>query len=326
MSILNQKAIIPSPQKFVVVSPPYHPSNGGATVLYYLCKLLNDQGHEAKLFLWFHIDDDTVNTVFILRMFKYYTIRMIVLFVDFLSYRKNIVKSYKLVGYKKSPIKVSIKLTPFINKHTIVIYPEVINGNPLNSSNVVRWLLHKPGFHTGSFNFSKNELFFCYSEIFNDESLNPDKNKLTIPYIKHSIYKQTNFKVRKGKCYIVRKGRKRFDLPGIFDGPVIDTLQDKEIADIFNQCEYCVSYDKDTLYTYYAVMCGCIPIIVPIKGKEREEDLPRIHGHARGFDPDEIEFAIKTRGILKMQLKEMEAENTEQVQKFVFICMKTFFI
>jgi hypothetical protein len=306
MDIINNEL-----NQFVIVSPPYHPNNGGSMVLYYLCKLLNDQGHKAKIFLQFSTKDFTINFRYFLRLLKFKILSIIV----------KKVKSYKWMIYKQSPIKASTLLIPVINKRTIVIYPEIISGNPLKAFNVVRWLLYKPGFFTGKINFGKNDLFFCYDELYNDEMLNPSKNTMKIIYFKE-IYKQTNFEPRRGKCYIIRKGKGRNDLPNTFDGPIIDKLSDEEIVEIFNKCEYCISYDQHTMYTSYAAICGCIPIIIPIDGvKEKRQSN---YGHAYGFDTEEIQHAKETRTDLVMELKRMEMENVNQIKNFVSICNKYF--
>ena len=40
----------------------------------------------------------------------------------------------------------------------IVIYPEIVFGNPLGAKNVVRWFLHNPGFFSGKIYYGQNTL------------------------------------------------------------------------------------------------------------------------------------------------------------------------
>jgi len=52
------------------------------------------------------------------------------------------------------------------DEKTIVVYPEIIKGNPLNAKYVVRWLLCDVGIHTDKethLTWGKDDLVFHYS-------------------------------------------------------------------------------------------------------------------------------------------------------------------
>ena len=102
------------------------------------------------------------------------------------------------------------------------------------------------------------------------------------------------------------------------DWVLIDGLSHQEIAKIFNECKYFVSYDLYTMYSVYAAMCGCISIVVPMDGLSKEAWRPepeRRYGIAYG--EDDIEFAISTRNLLLEELDRQEAENLETVKLFI---------
>jgi hypothetical protein len=311
--------------KIIIVSPPYSAQSGGTTVLYYLCKLLNEQGHEAKIFVFF--GQSPLGFLFFLRKSRYYLRRFGVAILDFFTSKEKLLKEEKWSVYRCSPFNNPEIIFPRLKNNTIVVYPEIVNGNPLKASNVVRWLLYKPGAHTGKVNYGKNDLFFSFQEIFNDDCLNPNKNMLQLIYLKRTIYKQQNYGLRYGNCYIIRKGKNRNDLPAVFDGPVIDNLSDREIAKIFNQCKYCISYDQYTLYSNYAAMCGCISVVMPMLGVEKEQWQPNSelrHGIAYGLDLKEVQLAQKTRADMDKYFQKLEAENIEQVKHFVSLCINYF--
>ncbi|WP_371061288.1 hypothetical protein [Rhodosalinus sp. 5P4] len=51
-----------------------------------------------------------------------------------------------------------------LSADSIVIYPELVRGNPLNARYVVRWLLYKPGL-LYPFDFGPGEMFFRAGEM-----------------------------------------------------------------------------------------------------------------------------------------------------------------
>jgi hypothetical protein len=78
----------------------------------------------------------------------------------------------------------------------------------------------------------------------------------------------------------------------------------EEIANVFNECKYFYVYDLKTMYTIYALLCGCIPIIYPLKDISKEEHFKTTifyndgiiynKGIAYGDSQEEIDFAINT--------------------------------
>ena len=213
---------------------------------------------------------------------------------------------------------------PFINDDTIVINPEILHGNFLNAKNVVRWLLFFNRFPNDDTAYGKNDLFFSYSKKFNDPELNPSGRICTVSYFNWEIYKRTNFGERNGTCYIVRKGRSRPDLPREFDGPILDSLPEREKAKYFNSCKYCVSYDTYTAYSSIAAMLGCISIIVPEPGKTKENYGGERPGIAFSFDDAEIEAAIASLPVLTQRFAALEQSNRENVRFFIEECRKYF--
>lgn len=217
---------------------------------------------------------------------------------------------------------IKIQYNPFFSKrNSIVIYPETLYGNPLGAKNVVRWLLYFNRFKGVEGAFGKDDLFVCYREIFNDESLNPLGLKLKINYFDNQLYRQYNFGPRSGKCYILRKGKKRRDLPKSFDGPVFDDdMSQEELVKMFNTYKYCYDYDTQTFYTAIAAVCGCIPIVVMEPGKTIDDYLAKgeqhHYGSAYGETPEQIEYAVSTRNKLLESL-DYKSRNEESVKSFI---------
>lgn len=204
-----------------------------------------------------------------------------------------------------------------IDNHTIVVYPEITDHNPLNASHVVRWFLHKPGYLTGRIRYGDGELYFTYDKAVDDPELNkfPD-NVLRVRWYRSDVYYKWNEGPREGTGYLLRKGRARADLSSIHNAEVLDGMTHVEMAVAFNKYRYFVTYDPYTMYTTYAAICGCIPIVVPIEGVTKSEwRSESAFGIAYGFQ--DIPWAIQTRSDLLNYLAEENSRNFKSVRQFV---------
>lgn len=299
--------------RFLIVSPPQY--WGGPVVLHLLCRMLADLGYDAKVF---RLRTD----------------------VKIPCSRREFLRQYLpfMSGSAKPNMdsdEGSIKgcvLTdwPYVDDDTIVVYPEIVFGNPLAAKHVVRWFLNVnlyKGKFIGEQPYGKDDLFICYWKRFNDYQLNPSGRRVTLQKFNHDVYKRWNYGYREGSCFIVRKGMNRADLPSPIPGIVIDSLSEEEKVDILNKCEYCYSYDTQTSYVQVAAVCGCVPIIIPEPGKKREDYLygeEKGWGVAYGTSPEELDFARKTYKELQAYIDSFEIHNHENVQKFLGYCREYF--
>jgi len=295
--------------KFIIVTRGYDDDSGGIVVLHQLCDRLNKLGYEAYLWPFFKPPLDFSNP------FK-------AAYLFFRYFRKNI--KYR---FKKNP-KLNTPTASYEDlEDSVIVYPEVMVGNPLQAQKVVRWLLHKPGFNNGGkIEFGKDDLFFYYDKAFDDSRFNvhPD-NHLHIVSQRSDVYKVTNHGKREGTCYLLRKGSKRKIVHELNGSILVDGLSHEDTAQVFNEAEYCISYDTYTMYNVYAAMCGCIPIIIPEEGVSKEQWQPveeGRYGMAYGFD--DIEYAKQTRPLLLNYLKKQECESNESVNRFVEKCKEYF--
>lgn len=318
-------------EDFVIVSP--FQLGGGAIVLHLLCRLLQDKGYKARIYhteMMPHIKyaDKVIpcslsnydSTIKYFGIHFYLTLREILKMI-FLKAGGN--RLHKLSRYQYEPVKgCKTKLLPFVGKDTIVVYPEICYGNVLNGKKVVRWLLYHNMFENDEKAFGKDDLVVCYREVFNDPKLNPDVRTLYLFNFDFDMYRQTNFGERSGKCYVIRKGAARSDLPKEFDGPILDKLSEKNIVKAFNKYKYCFFYDTQTFYASIAAICGCIPIVVCEPGKGREDYQPNeaSYGIAYGDTAEEIQYALDTRDMLFEEIKRRLSENEKNVDDFIKIC------
>ncbi|WP_242671852.1 glycosyltransferase [Stutzerimonas kirkiae] len=148
----------------------------------------------------------------------------------------------------------------------IAVYPEVVDGNPLQCDVVVRYLLNKPGFIEGKGEYGEDDLFFAYKGDFRLADM-PVENRLFLPPIDPNIFCPPADPARRvpGRiCYYL--GRKARIDPQLLPADAIEITPDypdswQGLADIFQQCEYLYMGEASGL-GYEAALCGCAPVLV----------------------------------------------------------------
>jgi len=293
---------------FIIFADSFNENIGGLVAAHRLCHLLNESG--ATAFMWPHRKPlfDPRSPVASGRLLYRW-------------YRHAMQWPYVTPKGSRAPVATVARL-----RDAIVVYPEIVNGNPLRSRRVVRWLLHKPGFHTGSFEYGPDDRFFFYQQAFNDPAINPEAdNQLRVTWIRDDIYRQTNFGPRQGTCYILRKGKGRPLVHDLADSILVDEMSHTEMAAVFNRVTACISYDSYTMYSQFAALCGCDSIVVPEAGVSKEQWYPDPQdrlGVAYGFD--DVETARQSRPKLLPYLKAQERETNRTVMDFVRKCERYF--
>lgn len=211
---------------------------------------------------------------------------------------------------------------------SIVIYPELVPGNPLKAKNVVRWLLYKPGLRH-PYDFGPDEMFFRVSEMFDLPEVTggaPDLNLYSI----HPAYRNESRPGRKGTCYMVRKGDAKPRIPDTetAEAICIDGMSHEQINEVFNRCDRFYSYDEATMFSLFAALCGCQSIVVPGLYDSHDEWVQNNsvfrYGVAYGTAPAELAHADATRDLLLEDLRAREAEGSETVRRFVELTKKRF--
>lgn len=298
-----------SVQKIIIVTPSYSEKVGGAVVLHKLCSVLRQQGHEAYLYPFV--------TSFYLSRFNW--INSI-----FLAFRQ-FVRVFLALNFGKfdryeefnTPLYDG-NIDSIANDGTIVVYPETVQGNPLNAKNVVRWLLHQPGFHTGDMSFSRGDVLVKFNSAIRDirlDGVNLINSELkVIHYPLEHYYLPNQGTVRSGTAVCIRKGAGK---PFVHDDAaiVIDDLSHAEVGEILRKSEFFVSYDTYTAYSLFAVLCGCKSIVVPDPLLSAEEWYPNVEdrwGIAYGFE--NIQFATETAPLQIERIHQQVAIVNENVR------------
>lgn len=286
---------------FLSYAPSYHEGNGGGIFQHQLVHVLNQMGEEA--YLW--------------PMEPIYGRRKLKRFKDWLF-----APSYACHPDLNTPIAGPDQL----GDKTIVVYPEIVRGNPLGLKNVARWLLYKPGVRH-PYEFTEGEVFFRAFEKADLPELTGGAPELHLWNV-NPIYKNENRPDRKGVCYAVRKGTEKPRIPETetADAIAIDGLGPVEINEIFNSCDTFYSYDEATMYSQYAALCGCLSVVVPGDYGSRAELVAEhdLYKYGIAYGIEDAPHALATRDKVAEMLRRKEQEGLESVQAFVEITKRAF--
>lgn len=297
-------------KKFIIYAPPYDENSGGSIVLHKLCHLLNKLGREAFIYPHLPTFEINVGNMDNIDKFKAQIINQI-----------KDSKNFLTCANFTTPV-ISPNPGDFAAEDMIVIYPEVTQGNPLRAKNIIRWLLHTPGFHTGNIFFGSNELYFFHGENnrngFNYPFSQISSTMLDIMHIPIDLYNNKNNINRQGVAYCLRKNKNPFFIHDPQNSVCIDGKSHLEISKIFDQCETFISYDPYTLYSTLAVISGCKSIVAPQNHKKINDvypDLSFMNGIAYGFE--DLVRAQETTPLLFKRISDIEKNNELKIIYFL---------
>lgn len=293
---------------FVIHAGAFDENAGGMIVLHRLCDLINRNGGQAVLWPFARPLLNLHRPLHGWRSWWRYR-------------RAGGSASFDLHPAFRTPIASRSDL-----RDAIVVYPEIVDGNPLRSPRVVRWLLNKPGLLNGAGGFGPNDRFFYFQEAFDDPRLHVDRDhQLRVLHVLDHVYHQRNYGPRSGTCHVVRKGAGRPFVHTAKDSILVDGMSHQQMAEVFNRVEMCVSYDSYTMYSLYAALCGCISVVVPEPGVSIDAWYPDPadrYGLAYGFD--NLSAAQATQPRLLARLKQQESEANASVERFLEKCGRYF--
>jgi hypothetical protein len=298
--------------KYILYAPPYDENGGGCIALHRLCHLINECGGEAYLHPFMPSYE-----------LHHYNA------AEIGAYAKAIYAAGNLANYRINETFRTPVLTPQDSSSPgndcIVIYPEITFGNPLRAKNVVRWLLHNPGYHTGKVYFGPGETYYRYADHFSGDFRFPGSEMadmiLRVQYSPFELYRirpDEPERQRTGTAYCIRKGKGRALAHDTANSILIDGKSHKEVATIFKSVRRFVSYDPQTLYSYLAVLAGCESVVVPPDNMTKEQWKPNVedrYGLAYGFD--DVEFALSTRHLALERQISLERNSQQNAMEFM---------
>jgi hypothetical protein len=298
--------------KYIVYAPPYHENGGGAIVLHRLCHLINQCGRDAYLYPYVPSFDLHLHNVSQLGL-----------------YVKEIYETTNLANYRINDTFKTPVLPPTENfipaNDCIVIYPETTFGNPLRAKNVVRWLLHNPGHHSGKIHYGPGEIYYRYADYFADGFTFPGSEMadtyLRVQYTPFDLYEEPREQrkhERTGTAYCIKKGKGRAMIHDTGNSLLIDGRSHQQVSAIFKSVKQFICYDAHSHYSSLAAIAGCESVVVPLEGVTKEQWRPNVedrYGIAYGFD--DIESALTTRHLALERQRSLDRDSERSTKDFL---------
>lgn len=287
---------------FVFFVSHWNVDSGGVSVMYELARRLSLRGTRVSVWIW-------GRPLFTLSFFKSNRWRL-----------GRIVKDAFRYYRRRKEIPFGLQETLYIDGNCVAVYPEVINGNPLGTNRVARWILFYPGLLSKLPAYEPTDDFFHWSATYRNELVPKHSFRLRLPLLQLHLYRNLGLPRSNEVLVLVRKGRERSLNMHPPNAIAIDGKSHEELCRLFNTSKFLFSYDAYTAYLTYAAVCGCIPVVLPLKGVSETDWLPDPEDRLGvAYGVDRVGFARETRALLIERLKRFESEASEDIENFLLV-------
>jgi hypothetical protein len=255
---------------YYIIAPAYARTSAGIRALHLLCHSLNRRGQTARMIIY-----------------------------GDLPWREDLVSPdlmTPLITSRTRALDFERGLAP------IMVYPEIISGNPYCSPCVVRYVLNFPGLLGGDTEYAPDELCFGFSAVLAARTRHPD-NILFLPTVDTQVFGPPPVpQARQGTCFYAHKYRLLGGAPWDVtrDSTEItihrpDSPNAQQIAALFHRSELFYAYENTAL-SIEAILCGCPAVLLPSPHFTENIGLKELGsaGYAWGADPQEIAHAKAT--------------------------------
>lgn len=208
----------------------------------------------------------------------------------------------------------------FDNKDFVAIYPEIVNGNPMEARHIVRYLLNEPGVMSNGLepsptSFDPQDKLYVFSELFNTVGADEDHH-LFLPILDINLFKDEKRRVRPHKCVFVGKGDDLSFHPK--DSIPIDRnlAQDQaHLADFLNSCEVMYAYDPVSAMYEIARLCGCR--IVLFNPKYSKEEFEKYEPGMNGISWNKDEEVKVDSDLFRQRYLDLREEFSQKLDLFI---------
>jgi len=220
--------------RFLVVSPRYYHKSEGVVVLHQLANDLRGLGHEAGI-IWLDVNNTNCDTFLINH-------------------------SPRTSGLLYSDLVIE-NFDDYNPELDIVIYPEIVPGNPLAAKRVVRYFLNREGFCLKNNRVNPDPSDFIMA--FHPEYVDQPKLIVFKPTFDLSKVEGVEALEKHLNTYYVGKAIMDIKIPIIGGALNLDQIENKaEYERTLLQAKYVFTYDPITSVIRDAILFGAIPVIV----------------------------------------------------------------
>jgi hypothetical protein len=137
-------------------------------------------------------------------------------------------------------------------RNDIVVYPEVVAGNPLRFQRVVRWVLFYPGVLGGTKTYHPGEMVFTWNKLYMNAP------ELIVPSIDTSLFFDEGLPKTQDCCFVHKGGRWRHleELEGLLEINMQFPKNRDHLARILKTTGTLYSFDSNSLLNAEARLCG----------------------------------------------------------------------
>ena len=260
--------------------------------------------------------------------------------------------------YYVNPKYNTPKLTKFQyenDEDIIIIYPESLQGNPINKRMLVRWILYflhleNKTITESPYQYQPDDYIACYSQgictQFDDDNWHKhplrvidlnwdmfdsvDTNRIRdidVVYFKPLDRKRTW--IDKTGCKIILDYdsyeymlNNSFALMNRTLTRMDASLRKQERIDLLARTTYFISFDPATFRSVEAAMVGCLSIVTPVPGVDKAEwasvsYAPEYLQYRIAYGFDDLDHARSTIGLVLHNLHEQDSKTKEILVNFI---------
>ena len=210
----------------------------------------------------------------------------------------------------------------FKQNHTVSIYSQITGGNPFNTDNVTRWILHD--YEEEKWETFKENDYICNYGVFKVPKGTEQSPLTTLDYKFDKLINYNNPN-RGGFAHLFHKNTPKwgYDFLKNIGSTLIPTYNGKKDLDYlteeFNKYEYLLTFDDKSYYTSMAGLCGTKSIILNPNPKltpleYRKQNPIQMCGVAYGIN--DIDWANKTIGLVRDNLLQLEKQDKLTISNF----------